>query len=280
MARGFLQYILFQKYFGIELLGASTTGHFFTILSLADGTYLSMDWYPEVLSKDDKPLTKLQQHNRDTNYSSDTADYFNVGSFESIYKAEVLDWEASNKSQPLLLRAHFLLEAIRLNPNHHNYLFSLANRYQDNLNLFAQQPEFGSQEAVLLRVAELYKEAIRLNPNNYKYQMFLAFFYESNLNLFAQQKEFDSLEAVLLTTEELYKQSISLAEQSRDTEKLNWYKLSLADFYQHKMNKPTEALALYREVLRVLEENPEMKLFLDKGEIARRIGDLKEILDT
>ena len=63
-----MQYTIFKKYFGIEVFGAITFGHFFTILPLDDGAYLSLGHLPKILSKDNLPVKELLRRNVSTNY--------------------------------------------------------------------------------------------------------------------------------------------------------------------------------------------------------------------
>ncbi len=159
MARAFLQYTILKKYFGLKVLGATTTRHFFAILPLANGTYLSLDFRPTILTKDGQPLTELQPHNTETNYTlSGKPIYFNQGNFEKMFVLAVLNCE-HQKYPPLLAEQMFKI-ALDIDPNDVAILNNLATLYRENVATFTDK--FGSEKAVLSKAEELYKKAIKI----------------------------------------------------------------------------------------------------------------------
>jgi len=181
VAIAFLQYLILQKYFGLKVLGATTTEHFFAILPLANGTYLSLDY---------------ELFGRPT--------HFNQGGFEEQFIATVLNWE--HEKYPPLLAEQMLKVALDIDPNSTTILDNLAALYRDNTAIFAKH--FGSEEAVLFEAEKLYLRALKIDRDDVYTLKNLAALYQNNAEIFA--KNFGSKEAVLLKVEELYLRALQI----------------------------------------------------------------------
>ena len=312
VARGFLQYTIWLKYFGIELNGASTKSHFFTILPLANGNYLHLDGKVEVLKDGDgNPIKKLQHRNSKTNHY---ASWFNAGNFEVMMTSEIYSCIGNDENLDPLQREMYNFESLKLYPYNVGSLRNFAYLYMKHSEKF--ENKFGSKEKVLFEAQRLYLKVIELDPP-LQCIFNLRDLYEENLDIF--EKYFNSKELVFQEIVKLYSQSIlldpdnpitflnfgvlyqkncdslggkivalaqakslylkavELAEKTRNPY-LNWIRLVLAMLYRDDIYKHQDALNLYTEVLGELEKNLNIPLFFDKETIEAKIAELQSVM--
>lgn len=144
MTRGQLIHSMWKEFFGEETLGATTKGHYFSVLRLANGQYAS-------LNGDVEEINDLEKWKKEK--------VVQVGVHKEFYQSAVLDWQANKKDWTLVEKLY--REAIRINPRNPDYKNNLAL-------LLAKQPDRWKE------AEKLYLEAIRINPRYPDYKNNLA----------------------------------------------------------------------------------------------------------
>ncbi len=253
MTRGQLIYSLWKTFFKREILAATTTEHFYSLLYLPNEEYWSLDGY----------VTKIE------NIEDWKKANNQMGLFSDFYQAGLLSWQASfiKNNNPFLAEILYR-EAIRLNPDDTDLKNQLASL------LSKQGPERWKE------AEELYREVIRLNPDDVTSKSNLA-------TLLSIQEPERWKEA-----EELYREIIQ-SEKGKKGEMLLWFTTSLASLYdidgrgvpQDIKNKISpnqlstynrKAIKFYIEALKLSIDNPTLQNWLSTEEILRRINNLNQ----
>ena len=255
---------LWSEYAGEAGFGATTNNHYFFVTQLANKKYISLNSKPR-------------------DFNPQRENYYEFGAHEQLYQAAMCNWKGFemkgdvNKHQ---LAEVLFKEAIRLAPNNPDFKTNLANLlakypkrhaeaevlYREAIRLAPNDPDFKFNLANLLkkypsRHAEaevLYREAIRLAPNNPDFKFNLA-------NLLAEYPERHA------EAEVLYREAIRLAPNNP------WLVTGLANFYHNFVNhlnkEQSKKLALenYQKALKIMEENPDAKNWLNQEDIKNRI---------
>lgn len=143
MARGQILHLLCKKILGVDTLGVTTTGHFFSVLPLANGRMLSLD----------ESAKEIALKNEDGNQKIE-GKLYQIGEHERIYRSALWSWLGffSKEGDEQVMAKK---KAIALNPNNPDYYYNLANILGDN----------GQRDEAIAA----YRKAIALNPNNPNY---------------------------------------------------------------------------------------------------------------
>ncbi len=292
MTRGELIASMWREFFGEEVLGATIPGHYFTILPLADGRYISIgSWINETEGLG--IINNLEEWQKEN--------FVQIGLHEDFYQAGVLSWkvdELTKNKKTWKLAEILCREAIRLSPLDPNHKNNLAN-------LLAEQPSRWTE------AEELYREAIRLNPEDSDYKNNLASLLSKQPDRWTEAEELYR-EAIYLNpedpsykhdlanllvkqpsrweeAEELYLKAEGLAKEDP------WFATSLANFYdrywvyklskeeEKKFNKQypnrrEEALKWYKKAVEVMKENPGKPNWLTLKQIEKRIAELEKLV--
>ncbi len=171
MTIAYLQKIIWEEFFGQEILGDVTESHFFSILPLADGTYLINDGELRRLTKegdDEVPIRDIKQFNIDTNYEQER--WFVSGNFEEMYLFGLLYWEVLEKlPEDVFFAEKILLECLHLNQTNPLMLFRIASFYNTNQEHFFHATD---------KAERYYLQGLWLNPTNIDFYGKVISFYQ------------------------------------------------------------------------------------------------------
>ena len=201
MLVAFLQFTIWKKYFGVQIVGAKSYRHFFTILPLANDTYLRLDGIPELLkNQKNEPITAL------TNIiQNDYKDnWFKVGQFESLFTASIYSYEALNENLDFYQKVELNKESLKLDPMNLNTISNLAGLY--HINLTESVKLFGNLENALFEIERLYKQVLKYDSNYPDIKDNLIGLYYNNLDEF--EIIFGSKVNVLIEIERLLIESL------------------------------------------------------------------------
>ena len=185
IVRGQVLHQLWKHYCGEASLAVLADEHFFSVVRLADGSFLSLDGIPEWFTEDES--------------------VFEVGEHERLYESSVLCWKAEELREDPFNREEAIKlykEAIRLAENDPNIKNDLAEIFAEDPATYAQAEllykqcshslaELISKNPNRLAEAEKYHlEATQLAPEDPWYTASLGAFYHFTMPNLAKAKQY------------------------------------------------------------------------------------------